>query len=295
MILSKTPHKLGCSLKIPSESSKLGFSCSELISFVEQTVSHNIKHGIDLTCLEINQHGSFTCDFSLLEEEDQNSKLLEDLSIKMREKSHRLFVFVSQYYFLGSQITEVVEETHNLITRLSYFLEILGQTGPSIIIRVGSAYGNRKETLQRFVREIKKVNLAARKMLVVTNDEKPSLFSVTDLLAGIYYECKLPICFRSLPHNFNSGGLTFREALFLSCSTWESSFKPVYIHSESSMIDDDGISKSPIPSDKLSYRIPIFGLDVDVLLDSNNSFATCIDYMAKSRILKPMVINKSTK
>jgi UV DNA damage endonuclease len=295
MILSKTPHKLGSCSKISAQISKSGSNCQELISFVVQTVSNNIKHGIDLTCLEINGPGDFPYDLSLLEEDDENSRSLEDLSTKIREKSHRLFVFVSQYYFLGSQISEVVEETHNLIRRVSYFLEILGQTSPSLIIRVGSAYGNRKETLQRFVGEIKKINLASRKMLIVTNDEKPSLFSVTDLLSGIYYECKLPICFRSLAHNFNSGGLTFREALFLSCSTWESQDKPVYIHSESSLIDSDGVSKSPVPSDKLSYRIPIFGLDVDVILDSPSSFSTCIDYMAKSRTLKPMVINKSSK
>lgn len=295
MILSKTPHKLGCTYKTADYKTKKELSREDFILFIDDIVSKSIKNGIDVTCLEITQPGLFSYDFSGLEEGEKDSETLDLLSRKLRQNSHRLFIFLSQYYFLGSQITEVVDQTHEVILNLSCFMEIIGQTEPSIIIRVGSAYGNRKETLARFVREALKINKGARKMLVVTNDEKPSLFSVTDLLSGIFYEANIPICFRSLPHIFNSGGLTFREALFLSCSTWDSSLKPIYIHSESSIIDENGVSKSPTPSESLTHRIPIFGLDVDVILDSPNSLKTSIDYMAKSRTLKPMVINKSTK
>jgi UV DNA damage endonuclease len=295
MILSKTPHKLGCTYKIAESKTKKELSREDFILFVNDIVSGSIKNGIDVTCLEIANPGLFNYDFTSVEEGDSDSEALDELSRKLRQNSHRLFIFLSQYYFLGSQIAEVVDQTHEVILNLSCFMEIIGQTEPSIIIRVGSAYGNRKETLSRFVRETLKINKGARKMLVVTNDEKPSLFSVTDLLSGIFYEANIPICFRSLPHTFNSGGLTFREALFLSCSTWDSSLKPIYIHSESSIIDENGASKSPTPNERLSHRIPIFGLDVDVILDSPNSLKTCIDYMAKSRTLKPMVINKSSK
>lgn len=295
MILSKTPHKLGCTYKTAESKAKKELSRQEFILFVTEVVVKSIKNGIDVTCIEITQPGLFDCDFTSLEEGDKDSEILDNLSDTLRQNSHRLFIFLSQHYFLGSQIEEVVKQTHEVVLNISCFMEIIGQTDPSIIVRVGSAYGNRKETLSRFSSEVLKINKAARKMLVVTNDEKPSLFSVTDLLSGIFYECKIPICFRSLPHTFNSGGLTFREALFLSCSTWESSTKPIYIHSESSIIDENGTSKSPIPGEFLSHRIPIFGLDVDVILDSSNSLKTCIEYMLKGRTLKPMVINKSTK
>lgn len=295
MILSKTPHKLGCSFKTAEVKTKKELSRKDFVLLVNDLVSKSIKNGIDVTCLEITQPGLYNYDFSDVEENDPESELLDSLAGNLRQNSHRLFLFLSQYYFLGSQIPEVVQQTHDVISNLSCFMEIIGQTKSSIIIRVGSAYGNRKETLGRFCSEASKINKAARKMLVVTNDEKPSLFSVTDLLSGIFYECNIPICFRSLPHTFNSGGLTFREALFLSCSTWGSSDKPIYIHSESSIIDEDGVSKSSIASEKLTHRIPIFGLDVDVILDSPDSFKTCIEYMASNRSLKPMVINKSLK
>ena len=115
--------------------------------------------------------------------------------------------------------------------------------------------------------------------LCVTNDEKPSLFSITDLLSGIYYESGIPLCFRSLPHQFNAGGLSIREALFLASSTWKSGERPFFIHGESSDIDAHGISLSPIPTNKLTRRIPTFGLDCDIIIDSPGRELTYIDYI----------------
>lgn len=294
MILSKTPHKLGSiagSLNFPK--SKSGeILASDFLQSISETIERHVKNGIDVTCFQLSESDLPFPDFSDLEEEHPDLVLLDELSQRIRIHGHRILFFLSSYFFLGSKLPYSVEHTHILVNKLASLVEGLGISEPCILLRVGSAYGNRKETAQRFCEEISKFPITIRKMLAVTNDDKPSLFSVTDLLSGVFYPAKIPICFRSLAHQFNSGGLNFREALFLSCSTWESPHKAIYFHGQSSMIDDNGISLSASPSPRLSNRIPIFGLNVDVVVESPDSFKTCLKYLSEYKSLKPLVIPK---
>ena len=292
MILSKTPHKLGSiagSLNFPKSGE---ISAAEFLQSISETVEKHVKNGIDVTCFQLSESNLNFPDFSDLEEEHPDLISLDELSQRIRIHGHRILFFLSSYFFLGSKLPDSVEQTHTMIGKLASLVEGLGISEPCILLRVGSAYGNRKETSQRFCQEISKFPITIRNMLAVTNDDKPSLFSVTDLLSGVFYPAKIPICFRSLAHQFNSGGLNFREALFLSCSTWEAPHKPIYFHGESSMIDDKGISLSASPAQRLSHRIPTFGLDVDVVVESPDSFKSCLLYLSQHKSLIPLVIPK---
>jgi UV DNA damage endonuclease len=222
-------------------------------------------------------------------------KEFEKISAHLRKNGGRIFFYLPQTFFLGSQLPNIVVETKVILEKISYFLENLGINTPSIIVRIGSAYGSRKDTMERFNKEVMSLPMGIRKFLMVTNDDKPSLFSVTDLLSGVFYRISIPICFRTLPHFFNSGGLSLREALYLSCSTWSSGHKPIFIHSEPESIDENGFPLSTSTKEHLAHRIPVFSLDVDVVLESKNSRSSCIKYMSESRSLKPIVLNKITK
>ena len=295
MILSKTPHKLGCVTKNNPISVKVDISRSEFVKEILFSVESNHKLGIELSCFELSADSINFPDFCVVEENEPENDLLEKLTFFLRNSSHRILFILPHYYFLGSQIQSVVTDTASLLYKISYFLEHLGVKTPSAIIRIGSAYGNRKITMSRFNSEVHKLHPGVRKILCVTNDEKPSLFSVTDLMSGVFYDTKLPICFRFLPHQFNSGGLSAREALFLSCSTWQDGIKPIFIHGEPEEIDENGLALSVVPSILLKHRIPTFGLDVDVILDTPDSKKACLRYMSESYGLKPIVINKITK
>lgn len=295
MILSKTPHKIGCVIKNSPILIKSDVSRSEFVEEILNSVESNHKLGIELTCFELPQEYSSFPDFCVVEEDEPENELLEKLTFFLRNSSHRIFFILPHYYFLGSQIPSVVTETSSLLYKISYLLEHLGIKTPSIIIRIGSAYGNRKITMARFNSEVHNLHSGVRRLLCVTNDEKPSLFSVTDLMSGVFYDTKLPICFRFLPHQFNSGGLTAREALYLSCSTWQDGIKPIFIHGESDELDENGLALSVTPSLLLKHRIPTFGLEVDVIVDTPDSKKACIRYMSESYGLKPIVINKISK
>lgn len=295
MLLTKTPHKLGCIHKNLRDSSKNQFICTEkFVKFVEEKILEDSLHQIEITVFEVENLHSIP-DYSTIEESDPVFEEFEKISSHLRKNSGRIFFYLPQTFFLGSQLPNVVEDTKALLEKISYFLENLGINTPSIIIRIGSAYGSRKDTMERFNKEVMSLPMGIRKFLMVTNDDKPSLFSVTDLLSGVFYQISIPICFRTLPHFFNSGGLSLREALYLSCSTWPSGHKPIFIHSEPESIDENGFPLSTSTKEHLSHRIPVFSLDVDVVLESKNSRSSCIRYMSESRSLKPIVLNKITK
>lgn len=143
-----------------------------------------------------------------------------------------------------------------------------------------------------FCQRVLQLGKATISRLCVMNDDKPSLFSVTDLLSGVYYKTRIPICFRILPHQFNDGGLSIREALFLSCSTWGSEHKPIFIHSESSSVDEFGIPVDPKGSEYLKHRIPTFGLNLDVIIDSPAKEDACLKYRMDYKSLTPIIIGR---
>lgn len=265
--------------------------------FIE-TILTNLKFNLELDiknlCLDICsfKFSKKFFDEKIDEESDVTGVIIEKLRSLIVRNDSRIFFYIGKDYFLGSQIDSVRESTIILLKRLSEILDLLGIIGPSILIRVGSAYGSRKDTMEFFCQNVLALDKKIRAKLCVMNDEKPSLFSVTDLLSGVYYKSGIPICFRILPHSFNDGGLTFREALFLSCSTWKEEHKPIFIHSESKEIDFNGMPVSPRPSDFLRNRIPTFGLNVDIIVDSTEREDTVLKYKMIHKSLPPMIINK---
>jgi len=291
MILSRNLNRIGyVNREIPPNVENI----SAFLSLILDNLTLDSERGIPVTCFEIPS-GLHAFDFSNLEEGSENDVKIWEIFQFLKSSKQRLFFFLPNYYFLGSQIPEVVDNSKSLITSLSYLLEQIGVKDPSIVVRVGSAYGARKITMDRFCSVIRSLGKSTLSKVAVCNDEKPSLFSVTDLLSGVYYQAGIPIVFRFLPHQFNNGGLSVREALFLAVSTWDKNQVPIFFHSESDEVDENGYSLSPSPSLKLRHRIPTFGLDIDVILDSSNGLSTCANYLGNYLSLKPMVINKVSK
>jgi UV DNA damage repair endonuclease len=263
------------------------FSLCELnFSISAKTVFININE------LEISQ--DFIND-TIEEEDPEISNLINSINLFLSRNGMRICFFVGKDHFLGSQLEDVRKTTIIILNKISSVLDILGISYPSIVIRVGSAYGNRKKTMSDFCQRVLLLDKSTVGKLVVTNDEKPSLFSITDLLSGVYYESGIPICFRLLPHQFNDGGLTIREALFLAASTWKIGTRPFFFYSESLDIDQNGKSLSPISSGVLTRRIPTFGIDCDIVIDSPERELCYLKYLQNYRSLPPIVINKIPK
>jgi len=298
MLLGQTPPKLSY-IGPHSESSDISpqiNSYEEFLCVIRDEVKLNLEIDIKITCINV-------CDFKfspnffkeVIEEESSVSDIIDELNSAITKNDLRIFLHISKEYFLGTQLDNIKNSTISLLSRLSSILDLIGVNYPSIMVRVGSAYGNRKNTMDLFCERLLEMNNSVISKLCVVNDDKPSLFSVTDLLSGIYYRSNIPICFRLLPHQFNDGGLSIREALFLSCSTWKPGQKPVFIHSESQECDKSGIPSTTKSSEYLKNRIPTFGLDIDVIIESPAKEDSCLKYRMDHKSLPPIIINKNSK
>lgn len=266
----------------------------DLLTLIDNNLELN--EGVDIlnTCIDVSSL-TFTQNFYkefIDEESEEASDLLNRINLRLARSGAKVFFYLGKDYFLGTQIESVERTTMTLITKLSEILETLGVNYPSILVRIGSAYGNRKETMKTFCERVHQLGKASISRMCVMNDDKPSLFSVTDLLSGVYYVTGIPICFRILPHQFNDGGLSIREALFLSCSTWKPEHKPVFIHAEARSVDEFGFPIDSKSSDFLRHRIPTFGLNLDVIIDSPLKEDACLKYRMEHKSLPPIVIGK---
>jgi UV DNA damage repair endonuclease len=213
-------------------------SKKDFLEIIYRSLLENTKKGIRNLCIdssEIEFSQEFFSD-TIDEESQEIGDLLNGINKIIIIHSSKLFFYCSKEYFLASQMEDIKIKTISLLNSISSIFDSIGIDYPSIIVRIGSAYGNRKETMKSFCCRISELDSETVSKLTVTNDDKPSLFSVTDLLSGIYYETQIPITFRFIGHIFNNGGLTARESIFLSNSTWKGK-TPIFIHSVTMEID----------------------------------------------------------
>jgi len=100
-----------------------------------------------------------------------------------------------------------------------------------LVVHIGGAKGDRRSTMEDFCKKLESLlDKKEIESLSVINDEKPSLFSVKDLLPGVFYKIKIPIVFRSTSYPTNQGNLTLNESLFLAASTWRRNVNPIFIY-----------------------------------------------------------------
>ncbi len=284
-------------LGIPKTWASDGFRISshkDLLNLVTDLCKFNSSIKCKSVCIDSGEIDFDPSVFnSVIDETDtETSSMLLEIQEIIRRENLKIYFLVTKDYFLGSQIDNIFSSTNRFLSFIGGFLESIGVTYPSIIVRVGSAYGNRKDSMKIFCERVRSLDTIVSSKLCVMNDDKPSLFSVTDLLTGIYYDVGLPICFRTLAHHFNDGGLTIREALYLASTTWNGGNSPIMIHSESRDINSDGIFLSPLPSDELTMRIPTFGLRCEIILDSLGKELSYISYLKNHKALPPIVINR---
>ena len=197
-------------------------------------------------------------DFSILDFTDCSD--LEELRDLIEEKDTRIAFYIKSKKSLTSDFTEdivvAIEELKKCIA-FSKCITDIPQESP-VIVHVGGAKGDRKTTMERFC-TILESNFKEDEIsrIAVINDDKPSLFSVKDLLPGIFYRLKLPIIFRSISYPTNQGNLTLNESLFLAASTWNRQVNPIFIYLP------DGV-EAPDMAGKTSP----FGLQLDIVFDN---------------------------
>jgi UV DNA damage repair endonuclease len=178
---------------------------------------------------------------------------LDDLDI-------RIAFYIKSKYNIISTDNDSKKKAREEILKIGDFIDELdaGKFDVPLICHIGGAKGNRKKSMTEFCKLFDNLPWRTQKKICLINDEKPSLFSVKDLLSVTYIEKKIPIVFRTSSHRTNQGGLTYKESFFLAASTWAERANPIMFYCPSNQ-DETVTIKDLNP----------YNLIVDVAFDNN--------------------------
>ena len=181
---------------------------------------------------------------------------------------------------LPSPTDRVVQNTINELTDHAEVFDLMGLSQTpynKINIHCNGVYGDKITAMDRFCKNFDRLPQSAQNRLTVENDDKASMYSVTDLMY-IHERIGIPIVFDYHHHKFCTGGLTEEEALKLAVSTW-GDIKPVVHYSESkSLHEENNKIKPQAHSDYISEYINTYGLDVDIMIEAKKKELTLAQY-----------------
>jgi len=150
---------------------------------------------------------------------------LEDLDIRIS------FYIKSKNHVVSTDL-ESRKKAKKEILKVGQFIDEIdtGRFDVPLICHIGGANGNRRKSMTEFCKFFDTLPWRIQKQICLINDDKPSLFSVKDLLSVSYVEKKIPIVFRTSSHRTNQGGLTYKESFFLAASTWAERSNPIMFY-----------------------------------------------------------------
>jgi UV DNA damage endonuclease len=137
---------------------------------------------------------------------------------------HRITTHPGPFHILGSPQDHVVDNSLVSLERHSELFDLMGFE-PSfenlINIHIGSTYGDKDGTIERWLKNYDRLSDSVKKRLVLENDDKASMYSVRELYERVHTQIGIPITFDYWHHTFNTGDLSEREAFFLARETWD--------------------------------------------------------------------------
>ena len=182
---------------------------------------------------------------------------------------------------LTSPHEHVVE---NCINDLSIHGEVFDLMGLSrtpynkINIHIGGAYGDKVSSMERFCTNFHRLPDSVKTRLTVENDDKATMYSVTDLYEGVYCKIGIPIVFDYHHHRFCDGGLSEEDALEVAISTW-GNIVPVVHYSESRNIEqEDDKIRPQAHSDYVRDYIDTYGNRVDIMVEAKHKELAVLKY-----------------
>ena len=192
----------------------------------------------------------------------------------------RITTHPGPFNVLPSPTDRVVQNTINELTDHAEVFDLMGLSQTpynKINIHCNGVYGDKITAMDRFCKNFDRLPQSVQNRLTVENDDKASMYSVTDLMY-IHERIGIPIVFDYHHHKFCTGGLTEEEALKLAVSTW-GDIKPVVHYSESkSLHEENNKIKPQAHSDYISEYINTYGLDVDIMIEAKKKELTLAQY-----------------
>ena len=226
---------------------------SSLIRKICDQIKGSLNLGYKMFIVELSEKDIESNLEVLAPEKERFFYFLDDLDI-------RIAFYIKSKYNIISTDNDSKKKAREEILKIGDFIDELdaGKFDIPLICHIGGAKGNRRKSMTEFCKFFDNLPWRTQKKICLINDEKPSLFSVKDLLSVTYIEKKIPIVFRTSSHRTNQGGLTYKESFFLAASTWAERANPIMFYCPSNQEETVTIKD-----------LNPYNLIVDVAFDNN--------------------------
>lgn len=143
----------------------------------------------------------------------------KEIGVFIKKNSIRITMHPGQYTVLNSKSDKVVK---NSIKELKYHIDVLELLGlnseAKIITHVGGVYGDKKNSINRFIEQHKNLNENIKDHYVIENDE--TNYQLKDCLL-INESTNIPVVLDSYHHYCYNQGETLKRAIKLVTKTWK--------------------------------------------------------------------------
>ncbi len=217
-------------LSLPCRSSRT----FRLASYSEERMRSTVKNNLDclMETLKFNKENNLlffritsdlipfashpVCTFPWQKEFREN---LREIGRFIKKHKIRVSMHPDQFTLINSPDKDIF---YRSVTELSYHAEVLDLLGTDmtskIQIHVGGSYGNKRESMTRFIERYMTLPVKIQRRLVIENDER--IYNVKDCIS-VHKKTGMPVVFDTLHHRCNSGGESMNKAFLRAYSTWK--------------------------------------------------------------------------
>ncbi len=152
----------------------------------------------------------------------------KEIGAYIKKKSMRITMHPGQYTVLNSKNDMVVQ---NSIKELKYHVEVLDlldlDSNAKVITHVGGVYGDKKNSIKRFIERYNQLDENIKNHYVIENDDKS--YKLKDCLL-ISESIKIPIVLDIYHHYCYNQGESLEKAIELITKTWKKSDGSPILH-----------------------------------------------------------------
>lgn len=177
------------------------------LTALERMIDYNRKNGIKLFRISSDLIPFSSSPVNTLAWPEIHKESFDRLGAKIRKAGIRVSLHPGQYTVLNSPTEDVVERA---IEDLIYHDKILTALGADrtnkIVIHVGGIYGDKKEALQRFEQNFRRLPETVQNRLIIENDDR--LYNIEEVIQ-LANRLQIPAVYDNLHHAVNpppSGG-----------------------------------------------------------------------------------------
>lgn len=171
------------------------------LAALERMIDYNHKNDIKLFRISSDLIPFGSSPVNTLAWPEIHKEDFDRIGSKIRKSGMRVSLHPGQYTVLNSPTEEVVERA---ITDLVYHDKILIALGTDqtnkIVLHVGGIYGDKKEALERFEQNFRRLPEAVRNRLIIENDDR--LYNIEDVLT-LAHRLHVPAVYDNLHHAIN--------------------------------------------------------------------------------------------